>query len=263
MSTHPQPLHRVSTAGAIAGRKLDFQGDRIREGFSRGSVPEGRKAILAVGLSYRSCLVGIPRCAFIREKRLNNIVLRTRTILWHEKRVQDLMRLATLLVAVTITLIGSHRAFAGSIIFDSDTPTELVGSFSASEDEYIELSTVFFRSLPRLDDDSDQALSAGRAPPFVYFGSLRSGVDDDPFFIEFAASSFSFSELLGAYANSPTGQRVVFRFFDLSESSGEEDGTFSGKFSFRLAPASVPDSGMTLPLLGLGLAGLLAIRRRP
>jgi len=180
-----------------------------------------------------------------------------------------------LLLACSIALAGSLRVDAATITFQTETTTELTGTFLFTDSESLFSDTAsIFLQLPGQVGDNFQRLfgerNATEAGVTVQFFAQDLGLPDDPYFFAFPVQAPTvFPEVVGTYINSPAGLPVNFRFYDLTESSGGIFGTFSGKFSFVVAGnpeepgvPGVPDSGSTLTFLGLVLAGLGLLRRR-
>jgi len=174
-----------------------------------------------------------------------------------------------LLLACSLVLAGCLRVDAATITFETQTTTELSGTFLFTDSESLLSDTAsIFLQLPGPAGDNFQRLFGERngtdTGVTVQFFAQDLGLPEDPYFFEFPVQAPTvFPDVVGTYINSPAGLPVNFRFYDLAESTGGILGTFSGKFSFRVVEVSgVPDSGSTLSFLGVVLAGFGLARRR-
>ena len=183
------------------------------------------------------------------------------------------MRARTLGLLAAALLAGPLTANAGFV--STEEEKRFFGTFTFTEDEQAYLSsangllpaTVDYRN-GRLQGKRDFT-QVGEDPELGFTDVLLKteafGDPDDPYLSERIDGPEVFPSDSGYFDNSKAGGRVYWSFADLQDSSGGRNGVFSGKFCFSRGPncttGSAPEPG-TFALLGRGLAGLAASRRR-
>ncbi len=160
-----------------------------------------------------------------------------------------------------VVACGFAATVRASIFITTDTPTSLAGSFSASGISGPETGLpTFFADLPA--GDNQLTLQRSFSDPIVFdsFGTGTPGTPSNPTYFQVIISPFAADSLSGQYTNGGIGgdQVVNFAFTDLQDTAGG-GGTFSGNFSFTVAP--VPEPAEYAAVAGLAL-GVFALVRR-
>lgn len=162
---------------------------------------------------------------------------------------------------------------AGVINFGIDTGEMLAGTFSLSGFDLVNAYPSAFQLLP--GGAAYQGLDGFRDPGYdeVAVITLFPGAPGETIrVLGIPSSSTDFAPYGGYYTNSGQddegGTLVNFLFWNLHETGGD-DGTFTGAFCFSTSPIgqnACPTSSVPSPapaaLLGVGLIGLAAARRR-
>lgn len=186
------------------------------------------------------------------------------------------------LVLLAAIMLGGNSAVAGSIIFSTDTPTTLRGSFSVTGTDYVERLADNFQLLPEAAGSlhvyrgrTIEGVGPSGLPAFLAFltpkpgiGSIQTQREE---IYEFAAQDFG--PHAGYYLNSLPPDfinlidypgPVIHVLFSNWHDTGGVDGTFSGSFCFSTSESecsTIPEpSGIAV--LGSGVAALWVTWRR-
>ncbi len=181
-------------------------------------------------------------------------------------------RLHIMLASLILTVMAGQAN--ATIIFTTDTSTDLIGTASATGDSgrILLRPSAFASFLPGLAG-SNPDIFLDRSEFSVSFGTFNIGLPDNPINVfRLGDDAQAFDNFSGIFRNNvgiggPGGRRDVFFLFTNMMDTGGDDGTFSGNFAFSTTgpiipnPIAVPESS-TFGLLCLSLVGLGFVRRR-
>ena len=167
--------------------------------------------------------------------------------------------MARVVFTLLIALIA-NPALATTLTIDTDTSTELRGSFEATDAGGLFPVGAFGSLLPT----GDGRLFLSRREGNPTFGTLAPGNPDFAVFQEIQNDNPRvFSDLSGMFNNNPSGTTVYFLFYDLADTGGFI-GSFTGKFAYSTlgppSPSPVPLPAAAWFML-TGLIGLFSAKR--
>ncbi|MCB1722436.1 MAG: PEP-CTERM sorting domain-containing protein [Chromatiaceae bacterium] len=157
----------------------------------------------------------------------------------------------SILMAIVLGWCGGAQA---TILFSSDTGTELLGSWEAVG--FTSLESLTSAAFGPLLPDGNSNIGLRKENALIEFGTFGVGSPDNPFeAIPIPGVDTLFADYSGTFNNNVSGTDVYFLFSNLQTTAGV-DGTFTGNFCFSTDPTacalSVPEPA-TLALTALGL----------